>query len=50
MLFFFANFKIKILISKIFVGNTPLRLPVKEIFNNILVTSVVLPIHPAKFV
>ena len=48
LLCFFANFKIKILISKLFVGNTPLGLSVKETFNNILISSVVLPIHLAK--
>ena len=31
-----------------FVGNTPLGLPFKETFNDILVSSVVLPIHLAK--
>ena len=31
---FFKNFKMKILISKFFVGNTPLGLPVKETFND----------------
>ena len=46
--FFFANFKIKILVSKKFLGNTPLGLPVKETFNDIVISSVVLPIHPAK--
>ena len=45
---FLANFKKKILISKFFVGNTPLGLPVKETFNDILVSSVVLPTHPAE--
>ena len=45
---FFAHFKMKILISKIFVGKTPLGLPFKEIFKYILISSVVLPIHPAK--
>ena len=46
--FFFANFNTKILISKFFVGNTPLRLPVKETFNVTLISSVVLPTHQAK--
>ena len=46
---FFANFKIKKnVISKIFVGNTPLGFPVKETLNVILISSVVLPTHPAK--
>ena len=45
---FFANYKMKILISKLIVGNTPLGLPFKKTFNNILISSVVLPIHPAK--
>ena len=36
---FFANFKMKILISKIFVGNTPLELPFKETFNDIFITK-----------
>ena len=45
---FFANFKMKFFVSKLFVGNTPLGLPFKETFNDILVFSVVLPIHPAK--
>ena len=45
---FSANFKMKILISKLFVGNTPLGLPVTETFTDILISSVVLPIHPAK--
>ena len=31
----FKNFKMKILISKILVGNTPLGLQVKETFNDI---------------
>ena len=44
---FFANFKMNFFISKIFVGNTPLGLPFKETFNDILI-SVVLPIYPAK--
>ena len=43
---FFANFKMKIFISNFFVGNTPLVLPFKETFNDILISSV--PIHPAK--
>ena len=38
----------KIFISKMFIGNTHLVLPFKEIFNDILISSVVLPIHPAK--
>ena len=38
----------KILISKFFVGQTPLGLPFKETFKDILISSVVLPIHPAK--
>ena len=38
----------KIFISKCFVGNTPLGLPFKEIFSDILIFSVVLPMHPAK--
>ena len=38
----------KILISKIFVGNTPVGLPFKETINGILVSSVVFPIHSAK--
>ena len=42
------NFKMKILISKMFVGNTLLGLPFKETFNDILISSVVLPIHQAK--
>ena len=37
-MFFFTNFKIKILISNFFVGNTPLGLPVKETFNDILLS------------
>ena len=45
---FYANFKMKIFISNFFVGNTPLGLPFKETFNDILISSVVLPIHPAK--
>ena len=45
---FFANIKMKIFISKLFVGNNPLGLPFKETFNDILISSVVLPIHPAK--
>ena len=45
---FFANFKMKILISNFFVGNTPLGLPFKETFNEIMISSVVLPIQPAK--
>ena len=45
---FFANFKMKIFISNVFVGNTPLRCPFKETFNGILISSVVLPSHPAK--
>ena len=45
---FFANFKMKILISKNFVGITPLGLSVKETFNDILISSVVLPTHPVK--
>ena len=45
---FFANFKMKIFISKFFVGNIPFGLPVKETFNIILISSVVLPTHPAK--
>ena len=45
----FANFKMKIFISIFFfVGNTPLGLHFKETFNDILVSSVVLPIHLAK--
>ena len=32
----------------VFVGNIPLGLPFKETFNDILLSSVVLPIHPAK--
>ena len=44
----FANFKTKFLISNIFLGNTPLGFPFKETFNDILISSVVLPIHPAK--
>ena len=44
----FANFKMKIFISIFFVGNTPLGLPFKETFNDILISSVVLPIHPTK--
>ena len=46
-MFFFANFKMKIFISIFFVGNTPLGLPFKETFD-ILISSVVLHIHPAK--
>ena len=38
----------EIFISFFFVGNTPLGLPFKETFNDILISSVVLPIHPAK--
>ena len=38
----------KILMSKMFVGNTSLGLPFKETFNDILLSSVVLPIHPVK--
>ena len=38
----------KILISKFFVRNTPLGLPFKETFNDILISSVVLSIHQAK--
>ena len=38
----------KILISKFFLGNTPLGIPFKETFNDILISSVVLPIHLAK--
>ena len=38
----------KILISKIFVGNTLLGLPFKEIYNDILISSMVLLIHSAK--
>ena len=45
---FYANFKMKIFISNFLVGNTPLGLPFKETFHNILISSVVLPIHPAK--
>ena len=50
---FFANFKMKIFYFIVFcfffvVGNTPLGLPFKETFNDILISSVVLPIHPAK--
>ena len=45
---FLANFNTKSLISNIFVGNTPLRFPFKETFNDILISSVVLPIHPTK--
>ena len=45
---FFAYFKIKIFISKTFVGNTHLGLPFKETFNDILISSVVLPIHLVK--
>ena len=46
---FFSNFKIKKnLISKFFVGTTLLGFPVKETFNDILISSVVLPTHPAK--
>ena len=44
---FYANFKMKTFISNFFVGNTPLGLPLKETFN-ILISSVVLPIHSAK--
>ena len=47
-MFLFANFKMKIFISIFVVGNTPLGLPFKETFNDILIYSVVLPIHPAK--
>ena len=46
--FFFANFKMKILISKMFVGNTPLGLPFQETINDSLISFVVLLIHPAK--
>ena len=45
---FFANFKMKIFISKIFVGNTPLGLPFKETFSDTFISSVVFPIHLAK--
>ena len=45
---FFANFKMILFISICFVGNTLLGLPFKETFNDILISSVVLPIHPAK--
>ena len=45
---FFANFKMKIFISNFFVGNTLLGLPFKETVNDILISSEVLPIHPAK--
>ena len=38
----------KIFISFFFVGNTPLGLPFKETFNDILIYFMVLPIHPAK--
>ena len=38
----------KILISKIFVGITPFGLPIKEKYNDILISSVVLPTHPVK--
>ena len=37
-----------IFISNLFVGNTPLWFPFKETFNDILISSVVFPIHPAK--
>ena len=47
-MFFFANFKMKILIYNFFVGNTLLGLPFKETFNDILISSVVLPMHAAK--
>ena len=45
---FFANFKMKFFISNFFVGNTPLGLSFKETFKDILISSVVLPIHLAK--
>ena len=45
---FFANFKMKIFISFFVFGNTPLGLPFKETFNDILISSVVLSIHTAK--
>ena len=46
---FFANFKIQIFISIFFfVGNTHLGLPFKETINDILISSMVLPIHPTK--
>ena len=40
----------KILISNFFVGNTPLGLLFKETFNDILISSVVLPYIRTKFV
>ena len=40
----------KVLISKLFVGNTPLGLPFKETFNDIFISSVVLPYIRPKFV
>ena len=45
---FFAYFKMKVMILVLFVGSTPLGLPFKETPNDILISSVVLPIHPAK--
>ena len=46
---FFANFKMIVLFFSIFfVGNTPLGLPFKETFNDILIKSVVLSIHQTK--
>ena len=45
---FYALFKMKIFISNFFVGNTPLGLPFKETFKDILISSVVLPIQSAK--
>ena len=45
---FFANFKMKFFISKKFFGNTSFGLTFKETFNDILISSVVLPIHPDK--
>ena len=38
----------KIFISNFFVGNNPLGLPFKETFNEILISSVILSIYPAK--
>ena len=49
---FFANFKMKIFFYFIFffVGNTLLGLIFKETFNDILISSVVLPYTRPKFV
>ena len=38
----------KILISISFAGKSPLGLPFKETFNDILISSVILPMQPAK--